>query len=110
MERLQQTAACLEALGNPTRLEIYRLLVVAGLDGWPVGKIQQAIGIPASTLSHHLKHLEIVGLVGRRKQGTTHFCSANYEVMDEMLEFVTEECCAGSRGTRKVRKLINAGQ
>jgi DNA-binding transcriptional ArsR family regulator len=101
MERLQQTAACLEALGNPTRLEIYRLLVVAGHAGWSVGKIQETIGIPASTLSHHLKHLEIVGLVGRRKQGTTHFCTANYEVMESMLEFVTEECCADAKAPQK---------
>ena len=95
MERLQQTASYLEALGNPTRLEIYRLLVRAGPSGWPVGEIREALAIPASTLSHHLKHLETVSLVTRHKQGTTHVCTANYAVMDSMLEFLTEECCAG---------------
>ncbi len=65
MERLQQTAASLEALGSPTRFEICRLSVVAGRDGWPVGKNQQAIGTPASTRSYRLKRLEIVGLVRR---------------------------------------------
>ena len=93
MERLQQTAACLEALGNPTRLAIYRLLVQAGEAGRPVGKIREALGIPASTLSHHLKHLETVELVTRHKQGTTHFCTANYTTMNSLLGFLTEECC-----------------
>ncbi len=104
MERLKQIAAYLDALGNPTRLEIYRLLVVAGPDGWPVGKIQEALGIPASTFSHHLKHLETVGLMSRKKQGTTHFCSANYSVMDSILEFITEECCAGPEAPGKTGK------
>lgn len=95
MERLQRTAAYLDALGNPTRLEIYRLLVRAGPSGWPVGEIREALDIPASTLSHHLKHLETVALVTRHKQGTTHICTANYAVMESMLDFLTEECCAG---------------
>ncbi len=98
MERLEHTAACLEALGNPTRLAIYRLLVRAGDHGRPVGKIQEALGIPASTLSHHLKQLEVVDLVARSKQGTTHSCTANYAVMDMVLEFLTEECCADADG------------
>ena len=94
MERLDETAACLEALGNPTRLEIYRLLVRAGQPGRPVGKIQEALGIPASTLSHHLKQLETVALVQRHKQGTTHICTANYDTMGALIAFLTEECCA----------------
>lgn len=96
MSLLEETAACLEALGNPTRLSIYRLLVRAGDDGKSVGKIQAALSIPASTLSHHLKHLEMVGLVTRRKEGTTHTCVANYELMNKVLGFMTEECCVES--------------
>ena len=94
MEELEQTAACLEALGNPIRLTIYRLLVRAGDSGRAVGAIQEAVGIPASTLSHHLKHLETVELVLRSKQGTTHYFTANYDRMDAVLGFLTEECCA----------------
>ncbi len=93
MEALDQAAARLEALGNPTRLSVYRLLVRAGPDGHPVGHIQSALGIAASTLSHHLKLLEMSGLVLRRKKGVTHFCSANYATMDELIAFLTEECC-----------------
>ena len=94
MSDLETAAARLEALGNPTRLSIYRLLVRAGGDGRSVGKIQVALSVPASTLSHHLKHLELVDLVARRKDGTTHTCVANYETMDAVLAFLTEECCS----------------
>ncbi|MEM7212972.1 MAG: metalloregulator ArsR/SmtB family transcription factor [Pseudomonadota bacterium] len=94
MLKLDEAAAGLEALGNPSRLTIYRILVRAGYDGKPVGQIQQATGIAASTLSHHLKHLELAKLVTRRKNGTTHFCCANYDAMEALLEFLTEECCA----------------
>ncbi|MEQ8602513.1 MAG: metalloregulator ArsR/SmtB family transcription factor [Marivibrio sp.] len=97
-EELERTAACLEALGNPTRLAIYRLLVRAGDAGKPVGHIQKALEVPASTLSHHLKHLELVGLVARRREGTTHNCVACYMTMDHVLGFLTRECCADAPG------------
>ncbi|MBP5858306.1 helix-turn-helix transcriptional regulator [Marivibrio halodurans] len=98
---LERTAACLEALGNPTRLSIYRLLVRAGQAGKAVGQIQRMLDVPASTLSHHLKHLEMVGLVTKRRDGTTHLCVASYETMDAMLAFLTRECCveAGAGAT-----------
>lgn len=91
---LETMASRLEALGNPTRLAIYQLLVRAGGDGKSVGQIQAALSVPASTLSHHLKHLEMVGLVTKSKIGTTHTCNANYTTMDEVLAFLTEECCS----------------
>jgi DNA-binding transcriptional ArsR family regulator len=98
MTELERTAACLEALGNPTRLAIYRLLVRAGARGKPVGHIQQALEVPASTLSHHLKHLEMVGLIERRREGTTHNCVACYMTMDDVLGYLTRECCADESG------------
>ena len=94
MDALDQAVARLEALGNPTRLAIYRLLVRAGQEGRPVGRIQEALGVAASTLSHHLKQLEMAGLVRRRKEGVTHYCSANYQTMDALIAYLTEECCA----------------
>ena len=96
MLKLDEAAAGLEALGNPNRLEIYRLLVRAGDQGKPVGAIQEATGIVASTLSHHLKLLQLAGLITRRKEGTTHYCCANYPAMDGLIAFLTEECCADS--------------
>ena len=94
MQETEQIAECLDALGNATRLDLFRLLVRAGGDGRTVGQVQEALKIPASTLSHHLKLLELVGLVSRGKQGTTHMVSANIAKMDELVLFLTKECCA----------------
>lgn len=101
MEALDQAAARLEALGSPVRLAIYRYLVRAGEGGKPVGAIQDQMGMAASTLSHHLKHLESVDLIARRKEGTTHFCLACYTTMDDLISYLTEECCveAGKDGS-----------
>jgi len=90
---IDQVAKRLEALGNPTRLSVYRMLVRAGTEGRPVGDLQQRLGIPASTLSHHLHRLIAVGLVVQERQSTTLICRANYAAMDETLGFLTEECC-----------------
>jgi ArsR family transcriptional regulator len=89
-------AAAMEALGNPTRLAIYRLLVRAGTAGLPVGAIQQAFGLAGSTLSHHLKSLLIVGLIARRREGTQLICSANYALMEALVGFLVAECCTGA--------------
>ncbi len=97
---LPQLAARLEALGNGTRLAIYRTLVRAGREGLPVGTVQQRTGVPRSTLSHHLHKLIAVGLVCQRREGTTLYCRAEYAAMDETLGFLRAECCAdaGRRG------------
>jgi ArsR family transcriptional regulator len=94
---LEQTAARLEALGSPTRLECYRLLVRAGEDGLPVGEIQRRTDVPRSTLSHHLHRLIGVGLVTQERQATTLICRANYRAMNETLGFLSAECCADAR-------------
>ena len=90
---LEEAAAQLEALGNPTRLKVYRALVPAGDDGMPVGPLQARLGIAASTLSHHLHKLILVGLVTQERQVTTLICRANYPVMRGLLGFLVEECC-----------------
>jgi ArsR family transcriptional regulator len=91
--KIEEAAARLEALGNPTRLRVYRTLVKAGEGGLPVGKLQSRIGIPASTLSHHLKALIVVGLVTQERDATTLYCRANYPVMRSLVEFLVAECC-----------------
>ena len=91
--KIKDSAARLEALGNPTRLEIYRLLVRAGDSGLAVGSIQQKLDMAASTLSHHLKALIIVGLVRQDRDGTTLMCRANYPVMNALVAFLASECC-----------------
>jgi DNA-binding transcriptional ArsR family regulator len=92
--KIDDAATRLEALGNPTRLRIYRALVRAGEPGLPVGKLQSRLSIPGSTLSHHLKTLIIVGLVTQQRDATTLICRANYAVMRGLVDFLVDECCA----------------
>jgi ArsR family transcriptional regulator, arsenate/arsenite/antimonite-responsive transcriptional repressor len=92
--KLDDAAARLEALGNPTRLKIYRALVRAGEEGLPVGRLQEKLDVAASTLSHHLKALIAVGLVSQTREGTTLVCHTNYNVMRGLIEYMAEECCA----------------
>jgi ArsR family transcriptional regulator len=98
---VEQAANQLEALGNPTRLRVYRTLVRAGDEGLPVGRLQDRIGIAASTLSHHLHRLILTGLVKQERQATTLICRANYRAMDDLLGFLTEECCADAPAASK---------
>jgi ArsR family transcriptional regulator len=91
---IDDAAARLEALGNPTRLRIYRALVRAGEAGSTVGTLQEKLGVAPSTLSHHLKGLITVGLIVQERRGTTLICRANYEVMRGLVDFLAEECCA----------------
>ncbi len=91
--KLVDAAAQLEALGNPTRLNIYRTLVRVGESGMPVGRLQARLGAAASTLSHHLQKLIQVDLVTQERQATTLICRANYPVMEALVGFLTEECC-----------------
>ena len=94
---IEQAAKQLEALGNPTRLEVYRTLVRAGGGGLPVGRLQEKLGIAASTLSHHLHRLILTGLVTQERQVTTLICRANYPAMDSLVGFLVDECCIDAR-------------
>lgn len=91
--KIDDAAARLEALGNPTRLQIYRALVRAGEAGMPVGKLQAKLDLAASTLSHHLKSLLVVDLISQQRQGTTLICRTNYDVMRTLVDFLVAECC-----------------
>jgi len=90
---IEEAAKQLEALGNPTRLQLYRTLVRAGHGGLPVNQVQERLDIPASTLSHHLQRLIRNGLVSQERQATTLICRAVYPAMDALLGFLAEECC-----------------
>jgi DNA-binding transcriptional ArsR family regulator len=93
--KLDDAAAHLEALGNPTRLKIYRTLVRAGDAGLSVGRLQDKLKIAPSTLSHHIKALMVVGLINQVRDATTLVCHANYDVMRGLVEFLVAECCTG---------------
>ena len=84
----------LSSLAQEARLDIFRLLVRAGSDGLAAGAIGVTLKIPASTLSFHLKELSIVGLIKSRQAGRFIYYSANYDAMNSLLEYLTENCCA----------------
>lgn len=92
---VDEAARCLEKLGNPTRLEVIRLLVRAGPQGLSVGEVQEHLGIPASTLSHHLMHLVSAGLVRQEREGRVLRCTPNMPLLQGLVAMLTEECCAG---------------
>jgi DNA-binding transcriptional ArsR family regulator len=92
--KVETAAQQMEALGNPTRLRVYRILVRAGKEGLPVGRLQSRLGIAASTLSHHLRRLVEGGLVTQERQATTLICRAHYPAMTALIGFLADECCA----------------
>ncbi len=97
-------ARCLEKLGNPTRLEIFRLLVRAGPAGAPVGEIQERLNIPGSTLSHHISHLVNAGLINQEREGRVLRCTPNFDLMNEVIRFLTKECCVGMAEVAEARE------
>ena len=88
-------ALCLAALGNPTRIRLYRLLVRAGGRGLNVGDLQRLLAAPASTLAHHVAALVKAGLVVQERRGREVICFANYEAMNRIVGYLTDACCAG---------------
>ena len=91
--KLENAAAQLEALGNPTRLAIFRGLVETGNQGSPVGEIRERLGIPASTLSHHIAKLVNAGLLSQERDSRSLICRVDHSNMDELMEFLVNNCC-----------------
>ncbi|GLS83116.1 ArsR/SmtB family transcription factor [Paraferrimonas haliotis] len=92
--QLEQAAKALKELGHPTRLAIYKRLVQSGSKGIAVGDVQQQLNVPGSTLSHHLSSLASAGLIQQRREGRTLFCTAEFEQLNAVIEFLQDQCCA----------------
>jgi DNA-binding transcriptional ArsR family regulator len=92
-EKASRYADMFAALGSEPRLEIVRLLLAAHPEGMIVGDIQTELGIPNSTLSHHLEKLRMEGLVTYRKDKQWLWYSANAEALQDLLSFLYAECC-----------------
>jgi len=88
-----QAVKALAALAQDTRLAIYRLLVQRGPGGLSAGTIAERLALPGATLSFHLKELANAGMVESRQDGRFVYYSANYEQMNGLLSYLTENCC-----------------
>ena len=92
MDRKQAIAA-LGALAQETRLDLFRLLVTCGLDGLPAGVIAERLGVLPSSLSFHLAQLTHAGLITQRRLSRQLIYSADYDAMNTLLAYLTENCC-----------------
>lgn len=88
-------AAAFAALGQATRLDLLRALLAKGPSGLAAGDIAQRLGVPASTLSFHLRALEQAGLIAPTRQGRSLIYAAQIEPLRRLLAFLTDACCGG---------------
>lgn len=93
-----EVAASLAELGNVHRLAVFRFLVRAGHAGATVGQIQAALGIPGSTLSHHLTRMARVGLIRQEKRSRHIVCIPEYQRLEGLIAYLQDECCFGVPG------------
>lgn len=96
----------LSSLAQEARLAIFRLLVQAGKTGLAAGKISEQLNIPVSTLSFHLKALSHTGLISAKQDGRFVIYSANYATMNDLIAFLTENCCIGEAQTSDCSKVL----
>lgn len=93
----ETAVAALSALAQENRLEVFRLLVRSGAAGLAAGQIAERLGIAAPTLSFHLAQLRHAGLVHQRRDGRSLIYATNYDGMNALMEFLTENCCRGDK-------------
>jgi DNA-binding transcriptional ArsR family regulator len=91
-----QVVEALAALAQATRLAVYRLLVSCGPEGMAAGQIAEKLNVSAATMSFHFKTLSHAGLIESRQDGRFVYYSANFEVMNGMVAYLTENCCGGN--------------
>ena len=91
-----QVIKALSALAHPLRLKVFRALVVTGMPGLTPGVMQEALDVPATTLSFHLKELATAGLVSVERASRTLVYRAAYAHMNGVLGYLTDNCCAGA--------------
>src|SRR5579872_777006 len=86
----------LGALAQDNRLDVFRLLVQAGPEGMPAGSVADALDLAPNTLTFHFDRLREAGLVTVKREGRSMIYAARFEVMDDLLGFLTENCCQGA--------------
>src|ERR1700744_5705723 len=96
METSNATAA-LAALAQENRLEIFRLLVQAGPEGMAAGQVAEKLNLAPNTLTFHFDRLRFAGLVTVRRDGRSMIYAAQYDAMNGLVSFLTENCCQGAQ-------------
>jgi DNA-binding transcriptional ArsR family regulator len=96
METITAVAA-LGALAQENRLEIFRLLVQSGPEGMAAGQVAEKLGLAPNTLTFHFDRLRFAGLVTVRRDGRSMIYAARFEAMNNLVSFLTENCCQGAR-------------
>jgi DNA-binding transcriptional ArsR family regulator len=97
-----ETKHAVEALGalaHEYRLSIYRLLVERGPEGLPAGAIGDAVGLAPSSLTFHLQNLHRAALIVQRRESRSLIYSVDFAAMNDLVGYLTENCCAGSGGS-----------
>ena len=94
--KTEQVIDALAALAQRSRLAVFRLLVQAGPNGLAAGAIAEKLELPPATLSFHLSHLARAGLVNQRQEGRFVIYSANFDGMNALVGYLTENCCSGA--------------
>lgn len=92
----RQAISALGALAQESRLAVFRLLVQAGPAGLAASRIAEHVGIAPSSLSFHLKELSHAGLVNARQEGRFVIYAANFDAMNALVGFLTDNCCGGN--------------
>jgi ArsR family transcriptional regulator, arsenate/arsenite/antimonite-responsive transcriptional repressor len=92
----KRAITALGALAQETRLELFRLLVTCGPEGLPAGVIAERLGVMPSSLSFHLQQLVHAGLITQRRLSRQLIYSAEYRTMNELMAYLTENCCGGT--------------
>ena len=92
-----RAAQGLAALGNRHRLRLFKVLVRAGPDGLNISELQRLLGLPASTLAHHLSMLARAELVQQQRNGREVMCTANYRIVNAVVAYLKDQCCSGVR-------------
>jgi len=104
----KDAVVALAALAQESRLAVFRLLVQTGPDGLAASRIAQALGMPASSLSFHLKELAHANLIVARQEGRFIIYAAQFDTMNTLLGFLTENCCGGTPCTPAAKPACGA--
>ena len=105
----EEVVPILGALAQETRLDVFRLLVEAGPRGLSAGEIARRLEIAAPTLSFHLRSMLHAGLVTSERSGRSLFYAASFDRLNQVVAFLTENCCGASRRERAPARRARSG-